>query len=225
MRSVETILFPQTRVELLQQTHPPHIWSIKTSAYPYPGEFFIDARFLTKSGTERTAGLPSIPTILKTMRDLVGARYIWGGNWPHGIDLLPQFYPGKTPLEKRDLLTQETWTLKGFDCSGLLHYATDGWTPRNTSRLIGLGIPVDIEGKNTENIIDSLQELDLIVWAGHVVCVFDRQMTIESKISVGVVTFDIDERLNQIMQERRPVNDWGAYGEPRFVVRRWHPGH
>src|SRR5437870_3936481 len=68
MRAVETILFPGTRVELMRQAGQSDVWSIKVSAYPYPGEFFIDARFLTRGGTERSVGLPSVNTILKTMR-------------------------------------------------------------------------------------------------------------------------------------------------------------
>jgi hypothetical protein len=219
MRTVETILFPGTRVELIRQTALPKIWSVTTDAYPYAGEFFVDIRFLG-SGEPQKMELPQKSAILDTLRRLRGARYIWGGNWPEGIDLLAQYYPSKTPLEQLDPLIRETWTLKGCDCSGLLYYATQGWTPRNTSRLVHHGVPVAIEGKTGEEILRSLKTLDLIVWEGHVLTVLDSHTTIESKIPEGVMTCDLLKRIGQIMEERRPVDDWWLSQGPRFVIRR-----
>jgi hypothetical protein len=228
MRSVETILFTGTLIKLLEKMKQPHIWRIETKEYPYNIEQFIDERFITRVDSlpsERTIKLPSAALILKTLQDLEKTRYIWGGNWPHGIDLLPNIYPSKSCLHKLDPLVNDTWSLRGVDCSGLLHYATNGLTPRNTSALVNFGKPVDIEGDSLPSILEKLQPLDLIVWRGHVVCAINKDATIESKQPEGVIQFSAHDRLSEIMNERRPANCYNSSEGPTFVVRRWHPDY
>jgi hypothetical protein len=226
MRSVETVLFPQSKVELLQRVAQSSIWQIRSDEYKSDDPCYIDSRFIEFSDgipPNRAFELPPPSKIVAEMENLVGTGYIWGGNWPEGIGLLPQLYPSKTPLNKLGPLIQNTWKLKGVDCSGLIHYATRGWTPRNSSALVNFCDPVLIEGLKIEAILSKLQLLDLIVWRGHVVCVFDQKTSIESKLGEGVVKRDLSERLSQIMRERKPVNDWTTSEGSRFVIRRWHP--
>lgn len=228
MRTVETVLFPETTIRLLKQVAHSHIWKISPDEYPYEGDFFIDDRFVrTVAGPspQRQIQLPSITEILKIMRKLENTRYIWGGNWPGGIDILPILYPSRTDLAKLDPLVQDTWRLKGLDCSGLLHYASNGWTPRNTSSLVHFGAPIDIEKQDAARILKKLQPLDMIAWEGHVVCILDEHTTIESKPTYGVVRLNSFDRLSEIMKERKAVNQWDAADEPRFVIRRWHPNN
>jgi hypothetical protein len=71
--------------------------------------------------------------------------------------------------------------------------------------------------------VKELQPLDLIVWKGHVVIVFDKDNTIESRHPHGVILTPIKERFEEILQDRLPVNDYDAglqQGKP-FVIRRW----
>lgn len=228
MRAVETVLFSETPIILLQKMKQPYIWKINTKEYPYNIEQFIDERFITKVDTipsERSVKLSSSSIILKTMLELERTRYIWGGNWPHGIDLLPNIYPSKSSLYELDPHIIDTWSLRGVDCSGLLHYATNGWTPRNTSSLVSFGNVIDIEGKSIASILEKLQPLDLIVWKGHVVCAIDKHATIESKLSDGVIKLDSYERLSEIMNERRPANSCSSSEDSTFVIRRWHPDY
>jgi hypothetical protein len=225
MRTVETVLFPNTRVQLLEQVALSTIWKIKTNEYAHEGNLYIDNRFLTvrdNAPHERQVKLPPIADILKTMSQLENTRYIWGGNYPEGISQLPEFYPSKTNLSTLDPLIQDTWRLKGLDCSGLLYYATNGFTPRNTSALVKFGNSVNIEGKNAASILEQLQNLDLIVWKGHVVCVYDKNTTIESRLPKGVLKTNSFERLTEIMKERKPVNAWDSTLEPHFVIQRWY---
>ena len=223
MRSVETVLFPQSRVEMLErQGHSP-IWSIRTEEYPYEGQLYLDERFVKQPvslAKLRRVRPPSKAAILEKLNTLEGLRYIWGGNFPEGVNLLHQLYPSKKPLEQLEPLVSDTWILKGFDCSGLLYYVTNGWTPRNTSSLIEFGNAVPIAGLTAEQIQSQLQPLDLIVWKGHVVLVLDHFTSIESKALIGVVKMNLLDRLNQVMQERKPVNAWKKEDEPCFVVRR-----
>ncbi len=215
LRPVETTLLPGTPVELMTQTSEKHIWKMRAEAYPF-GEFYVDERFLVRA-EERKSPLPPPTEILTTMQAQLGARYIWGGNWPHGIPELLQFYPPAIPL---DPLWADTWQLKGFDCSGLLYFATAGHTPRNTSALIEYGEPLSIEGLDVRQIAAQLRPLDLIVWDGHVVIHFDKLHTIESKRGEGVVKKPLLLRLEEIMHTRKPVNHYIST-QPSFVVRRW----
>jgi cell wall-associated NlpC family hydrolase len=68
--------------------------------------------------------------------------YIWGGNSPIGSLRMLDLYPTNQAI---DDLTRAKWTMAGFDCSGLLFWATDGYTPRNTSKLMMFGTGLDIE--------------------------------------------------------------------------------
>jgi hypothetical protein len=79
-------------------------------------------------------------------------------------------------------------------------------------------------------IAGSLEPLDLIVWNGHVIIVLDRDTVIESRLECekpgrgGVVTTPLHQRLREILQTRRPMDQWPAAGKQRdiFVVRRWY---
>ena len=66
-----------------------------------------------------------------------------------------------------------------------------------------------------------LQPLDLIVWNGHVIIVFDENTVIESTGDAGVHKSDLLARIKSIMKEKTPVNDWGSTSGKRFVIRRW----
>jgi hypothetical protein len=226
MRTVETVLFPRAKLELLERIAQSSIWRIRTDEYAYDGNHYIDERFIQFADAvppNRTFQVPSLPKIIQELEKLEGTRYIWGGNWPFGIDLVPQLFPSRTPLNRLDPLIQDTWKFKGVDCTGLIHYVTNGWTPRNTSSLVNFGNPVLIEGLSIEKILDTVQDLDLIVWEGHAVSVLGPQTSIESKRGWGVIKYDLFERLSHIMQKRRAVDDWEKSEGLRFVVRRWHP--
>lgn len=228
---VETVLFPGSKIELLEQVAQSNIWKIKTDEYMSDKDLFIDDRFVAtdcESFSERKSEIPSIPEILKTMEELQKNPYVWGGNWPQGIPLLSELYPSKTEFSELKAEVQASRKLAGVDCSGLLYYATQGNTPRNSSDLVNFGNPVNIENKDANAILKELQDLDLIVWNGHVVVVYSAEETIESidsdelKIK-GVVKFNSRQRLQYVMKTRVPVNTPDSTDKPHFVVRRWHP--
>jgi cell wall-associated NlpC family hydrolase len=189
---------------------------------------YLDSRFVENLETkppQRDRVLPPQAAIIAALRAAVGAPYVWGGNVQGGVgELIELFYAGRVPEAARGKLT-----LAGLDCSGLLYQATGGWTPRNTSQLLSLGKAVSVAGKSLEEIVKSLEPLDLIVWNGHVVIVLDTVTTIESRLECGkkgnggVLTKSLQKRLAEIMRTRRPVDSWPAAGKQRdvFVVRRW----
>ncbi len=225
LRCVETVLLPGSLIELLEPVPLTSIWKIRSGEYPYSGAYYVDERFIKKissSQKERSKKLPAIDELLAVLEQLIGTRYIWGGNWPKGISLLLDLYPPQTTL---DPLENDTRQLKGVDCSGLFYFVTDGYTPRNTSSLLHFGESIPIQGKTAHEIANSLLPLDFIVWKGHVISVWNQQWAIESLVGKGVITTPLEDRLLQVMENRSPKNEWTQSDEPLFVARRWHPEH
>ena len=225
LRPVEIILFPNSKIQLVEHIDSSWIWRICTKEHPCTKELYIDERFVAfvdEQCPERVQTLPSIDTMIKNLLDLIGNRYIWGGNWPEGIPQLLEWYNPTVKDTFLNPLIQDTWQLKGVDCSGLLYFAANGCTPRNTSELVDWGEPILVAGKKIDALIDCLLPLDLIVWKGHVIIVLDTQTAIESKEGIGVVTTALDKRLEEIFATRKPFDSYTPK-EPSFVVRRWHP--
>ncbi|MBN2531456.1 MAG: hypothetical protein JXB88_01120 [Spirochaetales bacterium] len=210
------------------------IYRVTTHDYPYPTEkgYYIDSRFVVVSHVkpdERIKILPPLKQILKNLRNAEGALYTWGGNYCRGIPENLYFYP---PLAEIDVSLKEQWMLCGVDCSGLLYEATNGYVPRNTSTLVTYGEPVLIEGLTLSQITEKLLPLDIIVWKGHVFTVIDKGEVIESNYDYepeiegfqgGVRISPADKRLEMLLKERTPVNDYNKEVEgKKFVIRRWY---
>ena len=130
-----------------------------------------------------------------------------------GINKILKFYPSQ------NIPNQNSRILKGVDCSGLLYEATNGYTPRNTSELINFGQIIKVENKNIDEIIKTLYPLDLVIYKGHVIIIFDKKYTIESREKFGVVKTKIKKRLLEISKEKRFTDNF--YNEKSIVIRRW----
>ncbi len=199
---METILFPHTPVHVLEKGE---MWRIETTAYPSTQPLYVDARFLREEQKPQlpVKPLPSVETILKITQDLLGTRYFWGGNWPKGIPQMLEFYPDLKSLNQEEL--PDACCL-GIDCSGLFYYATNGYTPRNTSDLINFG----------KEVSGDVKPLDLIAWRGHVLGVISPSFLIESRIGKGVVTAPFKERMEEIIETLEKSGK-------QLHIRRWHP--
>jgi len=237
MREVEFIALPETifTIEKTINQGPITLYKITTVDYPYPTNkgYFIDSRFVQTTDQILPRQLKTLPdqqVIINRLLSAEGSRYIWGGNVKAGIPQLLSFYPPHSPLHP-DIRDQ--WMLKGVDCSGLLYEATHGYTPRNTSALITFGKPVSIANLRSDQIISSVEPLDIIVWEGHVIIVLDRDRAIESRLDYdtqqggnqgGVKIRTLKYVLDETMNERVPVNTYtdAVDGNKKFVVRRWY---
>lgn len=153
---------------------------------------------------------------------MLGKPYVWGGNWSEGIPELFSLYP---PRGELDPTTKAIWSLAGVDCSGLLYEAAEGATPRNTSQLLNFGQPLHIKEIGKIEWHNLLQPLDAILYKGHVLFVLDQKTIIESKFPHGVILRDLDERLGEILSEKRYVEAWDAAADPQkqFTIRRFIP--
>ncbi|MGL4540582.1 MAG: peptidoglycan endopeptidase [Candidatus Rhabdochlamydia sp.] len=222
MRNLETILLPGTSLTPKETKETPYTHICRVEIPKYPGEnLFIDKRFLEiTSFTVQTNELTTVEKICTALKNLVGAPYLWGGNWPMGIDEMREFYPPSIDFAQLPEKIQNTWQLKGLDCSGLLYYATKGHTPRNTSDLVTYADRLEIEGLEGNEIVQKVKPLDLLAWKGHVIIVIDNQTCIESTPKEGVHTNNLLERIEKLLKTRKPVNEYSS-SFPSFVVRRW----
>lgn len=220
------------------------ILEVSTAEYPllHPSnKLYIDSALVTFTDTPSTSPkkvLPPPKEILETLFSYKGTRYLWGGNVKKGISSCEKYYKQR-PLSSYGIFDivnlERNLRLQGVDCSGLLYEATNGVTPRNTSQLIYFGFSLCIQGKTPEAIAEMVQPLDLIVWTGHVIIVFNQKETIESN---GRDNFDGDENFNQVvmrnlvdrltelMKTRSPVNCYSDEATiqqfpERFVINRW----
>ncbi len=233
LREVEFVAMSGTAFEIIDSFKKSGvlIYKVRTAEYPSPASgLYVDSRFVKVFSAPlpaRAKKLPPKQTILDRMLKNQGHRYVWGANDSRGIPDLLRYYP---PVGSISLKDRGLWSLKGLDCSGLLYEASDGATPRNTSGLISFGESVPIKGRTVLEIAEQLEPLDLIVWKGHVIIVFDKNRTIESCLRCseqgGVTVRDLKTALAGVMETRTPANSYPltASGAAKpFVVRRWYP--
>lgn len=213
MRCLETILLPGMSFNLREKLTD-NIFKIETPNYSGK-ELYIDKRFFNKTSLiEQPSNLPSVDKICETLKNLNRIPYLWGGNCPEGVARMLELYP--VDLSSLETKIQNIWQLKGVDCSGLLYYATNGYTPRNTSDLVNYGKAVLMK----KEIAKIVQPLDLIVWKGHVIIVIDKETCIESTIKKGVHLRNLSERIEEVLKTRKPVNQNPS--DDSFVIRRWY---
>lgn len=202
---LETVIFTHVLLELIEKKTE-CIWEVKTKEYPSSSKLYLDEKFFEpiSENLDRYIELPSKEEILSNMKKLEGLRYFWGGAYPYGIPNILKFYPHIHDREDlSDLICQ------GIDCSGLLYFATNGWTPRNTSDLICFGTPVSLDK-------DTLEPLDLIVWKGHVIIAVSSDTVIESASGKGVFFSPFKKRLAEVQKITQEQNK-------ELFIRRWYP--
>ena len=189
--------------------------------------FYIDSRFVEVTETHPKDIVPKLPSseqILLNMHNALGSAYIRWWTRYQWVPELNYYFPSEVQLSAGQLKQK---TLKWVDCSWLLYQATNGYTPRNSHWLLTYWNAVEIEWNTIDQIIKKLRPLDLIVWAGHVIIVYDANNVIESRwypwFKGGVMMTKTKTRLQEIFETRKPVNNWSESKLPnagKFVVRR-----
>lgn len=228
IKELEYVAYPGSSFEILE-SYPKgdyFIYKVYTDEYDISElhiELFIDSRFVElsdKKPDKRKMELPTKEKIYQYFKKSLGSLYVWGGNNVDGVDEMMRFYPPKGELSEKE---KKEWGLKGVDCSGLLYEATNGFTARNTHQLVYYGQGVSIRGLSASQIAKRVKPLDLIVWKGHVIIIYDSVTTIESAHSAGcVLKKNLISALEKIMLKRSPADEWKD-GENIFVIRRWYP--
>lgn len=225
IREMEFIALPGTVFTLLgEYDYDDHkIFKVETDEYQYNSQLFVDSRFVTTSIDKPVSPVKKLPSkeeIYKFLDNAVGSKYCWGGNYVPGVKKLAQYYQPKANIDGD---VEYKWTLQGCDCSGLMYEATNGYTPRNTSKLVDYGEAVEIAGLSAEEIAAKMKPFDMMVWNGHVIYCYDATTAIQSSLSKGgVVKTDLVETLQGLMKKRKAVNNYSDSSKERFVVRHWY---
>lgn len=232
---VQSVLFSWTTViiedELIDRDNI--IYKIQLNEIPWYFDSYIDSRFLEiydKQPTERNIIKPSKEDIINNLKLQVWHQYIRWGVMPNWVQELAQYY---NPTTNLPYYIENKLILKWFDCSGLLHYATNWFTPRNTWWLIYYWSWLHISWLNSDEIIDKLEPLDIIVWRWHVMIILDKEDLIESRLDYNAedTWFDWWVRIRKI----KPILDdlvlnkiWvDNYDDKvpewkkKFTIRRW----
>lgn len=225
VRELEYVALPGTVFDVINETEIDGniILNVKSAQYNYKSRLFVDSRFVEIVDKKPNTSFPVLPDkkhIYDFLDKAIGSVYIWGGNYINGISKMLEYYPPKGNITAH---TKKLWTFEGCDCSGLMYEATNGYTERNTSRLIYSGDAVNVEGLNAKNIMAKLKPLDMFVWKGHVIYVYDETTAIQSALSRGgVVKTHLLETIESLTEKRIPVNEYDSSDKDRFVVRRWY---
>lgn len=240
--NVEYIALPKTVFTVLAQRQDEgHLtYKVTTADYPYPSTdgYYVDSRFVYSLDFEppppRLKNLPSKQSVVRALLEARGVGYVSGGNVKIGVSQISIFFPTPRNANANAFLRQQR-LLQGVDSAGLLHQATNGFTPRYSTALLNFGQPVSIEGKTTEDIVRKLRPLDLIIWKGHLVIVVDHQRVLETLPDAdlqlpgcqngGLQLRPLEDAVNHIMATRAPVDRYTSLlrGPDQFVVRRWYP--
>ncbi len=233
---IESILFSWTTViiEDFIMDWDNKIYKIKSNEYDYDWDFFIDARFVktyNKKPSDRTINLPSKEEIINKLINLNWFPYVWWGNVSWWIPELAEYYKPINTLEDE---LKNKLILNWFDCSGLLYFVTNWYTPRNTSKLVYFWTWIEIEWLSYNEIIDKIEPLDLIVWKWHALIVLDKENLIESSINHDediswssyswVKIRKIKPFLEDLMLNRIWLNNYDSEvpeWKKKFVIRRW----
>lgn len=218
IRALEFIAFKDMIFEVIQPTTYPYIYEVKCDFYKSQN-LFIDSRFtkdVSYNLNPKVKFYKSSKEIISKLSSLIGAKYLWGGNWSRGIEKLLKYYPPSNKLSNDEL---NKWMLKGVDCTGILFEVTHGLTPRNSIELTKYKKTVPIEQLSPKQISQIVKPLDLIVYKGHLIIVLDDKYTIESREKLGVVTTPIIDRLDELFITKKPQNS--CVNNDDFVIRRW----
>lgn len=227
IKELEYVAYPGTVFTILDEyTVSEHsIYKVYVKEYDIPElniGLYIDSRFVTLSNDkpeERKIELPTEEQIYEFFDKSIGSLYVWGANNIGGVKQMFDFYPPKGKLSEKE---KKEWGIEGLDCSGLLFEATNGYTPRNTHQLVYFGDSVEVKGLNPNQIVNKLEPLDLIVWKGHIIIVYDKTHTIESSFSShSVVKKNLKDVITNLLKKRKIVNQWDDNGGSQFVIRRW----
>ena len=188
MRILETILPPQIEVEIISSNG--NISHIKTAEYIYSDDLFTCAKFLKKGRVIQNKMLPSKEKIISHLLNFPKLPYLLGGACIQSIEL--GIASSGCQFKGRHK------TLFGIDCSGLLYFVSNGFTPRNTCDLFNFG-----------RRVEDLKPLDIILYPGHVLIYIGKDRVIESREIDGVIISDWRQRKKMI--------------DKKYHFIRWYP--
>lgn len=200
-KAFECSLVPGMTGELLSETSSSYLVKFPF----YSKELYVLKNHAVMSSDFDSFEKVSVEEIFFRLHSCKGMPYLWGGNHKGLTTSFMEIfgYQGIEVREKRALM------LYGIDCSGLLFYATNYQTPRNTSELQYAGVAI-------ANI--DVKPLDLILTKGHVAIILPNRLVIQSKQNRGVYLTLLDKELYLLNKHKTRVDIVQSYSE--YSIRR-----
>ncbi len=213
---IEYIAPPGTEFEISGKIPQKDFTILKVRPVGKDEIYYIDSRFLEPGRKKYSGEKLTEEEIIRNLKSMEGYPYEYGGSVANGVWKLQSMYEIDGLKEK--------WKPKGLDCSGLIFQATDGMTPRTSTEMVTeFGEGLEIEGKDSEEILEMIKPLDIIGYPGHVFIALDKESVIESSPKKGVRILNTESRLKSLMKERKPVNAITSENKSKsFVIRRWY---
>ncbi len=199
--------------------------------------------------------------VINRLKSCEGSMYLFGGCYSKGVGVFREFLEKigfvdmfEKHIKDNDIhLSNEerelVLNLKGLDCSGLLCQATDYLFMGDAKDVYRFGIDnkgylLDIAGKNSKEICNMLEPLDVIVYKGHMIVVIDDNMVIQA-VGLGenanafasVTSSDPKRKYNRVVIDnaydiikaimerlrKTPTSEWEYDDEDKFMIMRCFP--
>ena len=205
-RAFEITLLPGMVGEIIDEPLDGDTFLIRFPFYPSPVYVLKNHVSFTKGLYE--ANFLNLDEQLNRLKSCLGRAYLWGGNHLGKT----QFFKKHFNLEKKTIREERAIELDGIDCSGLLFYATNFKTPRNTKDL-------QTYGESVKDIA-YIRPLDLILTKGHVMIVLDNSRVIQSKQNRGVFVSSLRVELFKLF--RKKIFKEKVMDESEFSIRRYY---
>ena len=146
--------------------------------------------------------------------------YCWGGNQFKTVPLR-----GATFTSQKE---GEQYECRGFDCSGLLYYISDGTLPHATGALKNFGEQLfiieakkkwEVSKEDLEEVIRDLKDTDFIAIRGHVMIAYNKGLIEFRSKDLGCCFTPKEEASQRVMELIEAAKKKGS--DVWFV--RWHP--
>ena len=226
---LDTVLLPGSVIDVLEYKENgmakikcEMTGKVKHEGFVYTSSIKDFCKKFEKEGVKRERSPMSLGEIRAVFERCLreNVPYCWGGNQFETISL------PKVIFEPADKNTKP-YELRGFDCSGILYYISDGTLPHATGALKNFGTPLStIEAKkhgemkeDWEKVVASLRDTDFIAIKGHVIISYDGGFIEFRSKDLGCQFTETKDAVRRVKELIKAAKDKNS--DVWFV--RWHP--
>jgi hypothetical protein len=226
---LDTVLLPGSVIEVLgykengmAEVTCEMTEKVKHKGFVYKSSVENFCKKFGKGNVKRKRSPMSLEDIKKVFERCLreNVPYCWGGNQFETIPLR-----GATFTSKKE---GEQYECRGFDCSGLLYYISDGTLPHATGALKNFGERLftveaakrwEVSKEDLEKVIAGLEDTDFIAIKGHVIVSYNKGLIEFRSKDLGCCFTPqkgANQRITELIEAAKKKNS-----DVWFV--RWHP--
>ncbi len=205
-KAYEMTLVPRMQGEILDELKNEDCYLVQFPFYTTP--IYVFKKHVQVAKSQMDLNRPTKEILISNLKSCVGRAYLWGGNHVGKT----QFFIDHFKKNQMTIREKRALELDGIDCSGLLFYASNFSTPRNTKELQLFGSSI--------NDLGVLHPLDLILTKGHVAIILDENYVIQSRQNRGVYISALKAELKQLLNKKNFKSY--VHDENDFSIRRFY---